>query len=688
VSDSRKANQSESAPADLEKLLTQAGVALKTGASAYENGNYAFAETLFIKALDLYEQAGKLDGKEYFQCLHQIADTYFQLGRYFEAKSYYERLSVARLKNPDSTDAQVVVALLKLASTYEKLGEANEALTAFDLIMELAEKTIPNGHALFGVIFDSYEALISRQVTDPAEVARREVIIGEKREQFGFSKTASEARWADAVAEQVEEGNASENVLSQGTTQLRKNLKAWTDSPGGRSEPALGQAVQRGNQELLSSLEERTSVERTDGVVHAHLHPDMFRRKPPMDREGDGEAAAGDFSAASSEQIDESDLAPQIELQMNAPMQVEAKPGSMRPKPSADKSAVKAVKKIDTDRKRFNPIPALTALVCLAAVGGAVLFAYDFTKKSASIPVKTNGEAPAVDYKGRSWSSSDGKMTLTCTGPFSCEYTVGGAKFKGTYQIQGQPGPEKSTINELFNGKPTDLQFGDIAGSLRGPDGTVLYSDSSPGHKILSKAQALSAFANEYFSSHGHVYPSDAKDFEAAGTSFTWDNAISGKDNPPVIKKLDYSKTSFDTSLMSQLKNFRDGKFLFESDSTTGGPPGLIECMALLPGEAESNQTGGTEAVKTDGNAAGGGSGKFEGKDCAFLIRAYDSDGKMICASDPKKVYVIYLKNGVALDPATLLHEEPVDSLAPSSRVEVTINPLKDPSAADLNSAR
>ncbi len=148
MSDSDKANQGDSSAVDAEKLLTQARMALKTGVSAYENENYVFAETLFVKALDLFEQANRLEEKDYFQCLHQVADTYFQLGRLYEAKSYYERLSVARLKNPESTDAQVVVALLKLASTYEKLGEAAEALTAFDLIMELAEKTIPTGHAL------------------------------------------------------------------------------------------------------------------------------------------------------------------------------------------------------------------------------------------------------------------------------------------------------------------------------------------------------------------------------------------------------------------------------------------------------------------------------------------------------------------------------------------------------------
>ena len=276
-----------------------------------------FAETLLVKALDLFEQANKLEDKEYFQCLHQIADTYFQLGRYYEAKSYYERLSVARLKNPDSTDAQVVVALLKLAATYEKLDESAEALTAFDLIMELAEKTIPNGHALFGVIFDSYEDLINRRISDESERQRRELIILQKREQFGFAKNSSEARWAHAVtpaaepAEAAESTEENDNVLSQPADKLRSKLKAWTQADIVRPQAALEEAVQRANMERLAELQEREEIgekarEGDAGTgagsgaglaagavvvagaerhLQAHLHPDMFRRKPHTDRD-------------------------------------------------------------------------------------------------------------------------------------------------------------------------------------------------------------------------------------------------------------------------------------------------------------------------------------------------------------------------------------------------------------------
>jgi tetratricopeptide (TPR) repeat protein len=675
VSETRT-NEGETAAAGADKLMTQARMALKTGMSAYENGNYAFAETLLVKALDLFEQAKGMEDKDYFQALHQTADTYFQLGRYFEAKSYYERLSVARLKNPASTDVQVVVALLKLASTYQKLGEGAEALTAFDLIMELAEKTIPNGHALFGVIFDSYEDLIARSVDDPDERARREEIIVAKREQFGFPKATSEARWAHAVSESGSAAEVNPDVLSQAPDQIRHTLKAWTHSVAPRPEAPIGEVVSRVNQERLAELESnmaRPHEKREDGEKHmqAHLHPNMFKRRSKAELEAE-EALLAEREAAYQNADDNAGAAGNDDLGVLAVADGEAADGSTAlsevdaeapvRKFSAERGALKGAKRPNTDRKRFNPLPALTVIACIAGVAGAVFVAHEYAKNAAL----NSGTAPVAtgkDLSGQSWSAADNKKMLRCTTAATCNYIVSGTTAGGTYQIKGQPGAEKSILSDFFNGKPTRLSYVESAAGLKGADGTILYSENSKDRLILNKAQAIANFATYYFASHSHFYPGSAQDFQFNNARFAWENPISGDVNKPLVKKIGTSKPEFDNDFTTQLKSMREGKAIFDADSGTTSNAGLIECLALIP--------------PTPNAAAAG-----EDASCAFLIRAYDADGKLINSSDPSKVFVIALKNGISIDPIKALHEEASAPVAPAGKVEVEIEAMPDAAAA------
>ncbi len=671
MSDSDKANQGDSSAVDAEKLLTQARMALKTGVSAYENENYVFAETLFVKALDLFEQANRLEEKDYFQCLHQVADTYFQLGRLYEAKSYYERLSVARLKNPESTDAQVVVALLKLASTYEKLGEAAEALTAFDLIMELAEKTIPTGHALFGVIFDSYEDVINRQIADIGERERREAIILQKRGQFGFTKIDGEGRWSHAVTPAAAgQAAAGDSVLSQEPEELRKNLKAWTHADM-MKPAALEEAVKNANQERLASLQEREEGPRDEVERHvqAHLHPDMFKRKPRADKdEADVELVDADLSSVDP-------------YRSFKPEEVQADGADAGDDQGAfkrgvvERGALKGAKRPNTDRKRWNPIPTLTVSACVLAVVVAVFVAHEYARTN-SLATATVARPGDLDYSDKSWAASDNHKRLRCITPAACEYTVGGVASSGTYAIKGQPGAEKSILSDLFNGSPTKLTFDELPGGLKGSDGIMLYSESSKDRQILDKAQAIANFATFYYASHGHLYPGRAEDFKFGNARFAWENPITGETNKPVVKNVTHTKADFDSGFVSAVKDMRDGKPIFDADAGTAPPAGLIECMALVP--AGAGGAPGADATVTTAPPAGSETADDAG--CAFLIRAYDSDGKIINSSDAGKAFVIVLKNGISIDPIKVLHDEASSAPPLPGKVDVMINPL--PAAA------
>ena len=686
MSESTRTNDGE-APVSNDKLLVQARMALKTGMSAYENGNYAFAETLLVKALDLFEQAKSMEDKDYFQCLHQTADTYFQLGRYFEAKSYYERLSVARLKNPDSTDAQVVVALLKLASTYQKLGESAEALVAFDLIMELAEKTIPNGHALFGVIFDSYEDLISRHLDDTDEREKREAIIVQKREQFGFPKASSEARWAHAVTPSGALEEENHDVLSQGADQIRKNLKAWTNIELVKSDVAVNtDAVSKVNQERLAELESnlaRPAEPRQDGDRHmqAHLHPNMFKRRSQHEMEAEeallaereqahAQAAADEAAGLNAlvgttdggETFGENEVAAEADSGQSAEAEAPYKMFA------GERGALKGAKRPNTDRKRFNPLPALSVIACLAGVGGAVFVAHEYAK-NAAVNSGTTVVSSGKDYTGSGWAAADNKKKLSCTTAANCTFTVGGTASGGTYQIKGEPGVEKSVLSDFFNGKVTNLAFDETAAGLKGSDGTVLYGENSKDRTILNKAQAIANFATFYYASHAHLYPASADDFQFNNARFAWENPITGTVNVPVVKKINVVRSEFDNDFTTQVKSLRDAKALFDPDSGTISNAGLIECLALIPPPVNGSGAATEEAA------------------CAFLIRAYDSEGKLICGSDPSKVFVIALKNGISIDPVKAVHEEASVAPALPGKVEVLLAPLPEAASSAASSA-
>lgn len=244
---------------------------------------------------------------------------------------------------------------------------------------------------------------------------------------------------------------------------------------------------------------------------------------------------------------------------------------------------------------------------------------------------------------------------------------MGGASTAGVYAIKGQPGEDKSILSDFFNGKSTKLIFDEGPAGLKSADGTVLYSETCKGRQILTKAQAIANFATFYFASHGHLYPGNAEDFRFGNAHFDWENPITGQTNKPIVKKVTHTKADFESSFISELKNLRDSKQTFDADTETGSPAGLIECLALIPSVASADAT--ASATPAAAVAA------VDEAGCAFLIRAYDSGGRLIGSSNPSKAFVIVLRNGTSIDPVKALHDEA--SMAPplAGKVEVQINP-------------
>ncbi len=654
-------NKSNAAAAN-DRALREASAVMRTGQSAYDNGNYKLAEPLLLKALDVFELHGVLDSPEYYSCLSVLADNYYHLKRYFEAKAFYERLSVARLKNPDATDAQVVVALLKLASCQEKLHEINDALNSFDLILELAETTIPHGHALFGVIFDSFELLVENHVDRPQERSQRLDDLKIKREQFGFAETKT-GQW-DALPNEMSDSQivaryteqpGSAVVLSKTSEELISSLSAWTvpeltskahdlrvRRATGEISGFHGQSLHDSDsQSALGNLNDLDDRAFHEGEKHlqVHLTTDMFKRKPRM----------GDQSEVALPAVEVSEVPVEI---------VEP----VREGPRTEDRLAKAAKREKSDRRPFNPLPALTVLIAIAGVIGSVYVAYEWTKTSAvsHADIRTSVSA-ATELVGKEYASSDGQKKLKFTSLTDCEYSVAGATIPSVFHIQGEP--EASSLTGIFNSGSDKLALKQTVSGFEFPDGVRLYTDSSKDRLILNKVQATSNFATFYFASHDHLYPTSTKENVAGSTSFNWVNPLTNQINAPVVEAKQYDADKFDEFFVSKLRDFRASKSIFAVDESSTPLPGQIECLSIIPG-ADSNAKPGQASS-------------------AFLIRGYDSEGKMFKSSDAQKAYVISLKNGVSVDPIKASKE---DGAAPGTAgkysFEVTLLPKADAASA------
>lgn len=653
-------SENKSNAAANERALREASAVMRTGQSAYDNGNYKLAEPLLLKALDVFELHGVLDSPEYYSCLSVLADNYYHLKRYFEAKGFYERLSVARLKNPDATDAQVVVALLKLASCQEKLHEINDALNSFDLILELAETTIPHGHALFGVIFDSFELLVEKHVDRPQERSQRLDDLKIKREQFGFAETKT-GQW-DALPNEMSDSQivaryseqpGSAVVLSKTSEELITALSAWTEPD--LSSKAHDLRVRRATDEIsgwhvrdmqateasdpnraignLNDLDDRAFHE-GEKHLQVHLTTDMFKRKPRM----------GDQSEVALPAAEVPEVAPVVEE-------------PVRQGPNSEDRLARGAKRVKSDRRPFNPLPALTAVVAVLGVVGSMYVAHEWTKTAAVSRADVRASvSAAADLAGKEFISSDGLKKLRFISLTDCEYTIGGAIVPGVFHIQGEP--EASTLSGFFNSGSEKLALKQTESGFEFPDGVRLYADSSKDRLILNKLRATSNFGTFYYASHEHVYPTSTKDSVAGSTRFDWVNPLTNQINPPVVEAKQYEADKFDELFVSKLKDFRASKSIFAVDESTTPLPGQIECLSIVPG---------------------GDSGNSGQPSSAFLIRGYDCEGKMFKSSDGQKAFVISLKNGVSVDPVKASKEDGTPPAAAGKySFEITLLPKKE----------
>jgi tetratricopeptide (TPR) repeat protein len=603
-----------------EKVLKEAKLALKTGLSAYENDNFKLAEPLFIKALDKFEGIGETEDPDFFQCLVSLADTLYQQKRYFEAKAYYERLSVGRLKAQGSSDAQVVVALLKLAATHEKLQELHEALSTFELTLELAENTIPQGHALFGVIFDSFEILIDRHVQDPEEKKNYLDMLKAKRESFGFSESMSGVYRSLPTEDEAQ--SQVERLMAQTPEDIRKNLSPWThteiSSWANEVRAQRARSTVQGLAAMVTPSEEQLT--RTDDIW-AGKSDEIA--EPSYVRDEKHKALRLSADMFRPKKSDRNDLVASEGAQFRTGNDIEAQRNTMSGAPveAVERSRLKS---IDTDRRRPNILPILSVIAVVLLIGGAIFLTHEFTKNVVAQSAGSSSKGPMIDLSGKIFTSSDRRRQARFVTRSSVELTDRGHSTMATYQLKGAPNQSFLGLSGLFPSSDFKLTLQEVPGGFVLPGGTKLIGDESDDQKVVTKMQLLANFANYYYGNK-HSYPSLEEDFVIDSNRFSLENPLTPGSNKPVLEKKVSTANTFEADFSNLLSSMRDKKPLFTADDAEKTPPGLIECYSLV----------------SDGTVDGG----------AFLIRAYDSTGKLITASDPDKAFVIVLKQGVTVDP-------------------------------------
>lgn len=314
-----------------------------------------------------------------------------------------------------------------------------------------------------------------------------------------------------------------------------------------------------------------------------------------------------------------------------------------------------AVKKLNTE-KRFNPMPILSTIAAIAVTGGAMYMAREYTKSLAPRPAPATGTISSVDLSGGEYKSADDKRMLRFVTRSSLELVDREKTNLANYHIRGEAVPPP--MGGLF-GAPQKMVITENANGFSFPDGSAVYKENSDNLKIVDKMRGISNFANYYFAKHDKLYPGAEQDFDKR---FGWNNPITGDVNKPVIAKQVITKDDFDSAFITTLNDMRNLKPRFAADDATTSPPGLIECITLSPANAAT--------------ASDTGSG--------VIIRAYDSEGKLMRSCDPEKAFVIALKNGVSVDPikATRTVDNQAPLFDPGKNYEVELVMLKKPETA------
>lgn len=292
--------------------------------------------------------------------------------------------------------------------------------------------------------------------------------------------------------------------------------------------------------------------------------------------------------------------------------------------------------------------------ITVTVVGGLALAGIGFLAVTDQGDKKT---AKAVDpalapLVGVTYTSADGLKSVVVTDDGNAKITFGNESLK----LAAKAGLPKEgfgeDIRKMFFGK-TNYVLEQVPDGLKDPDGTILYPADAQNLRIPKEMDRIADLANYYFSRNQSKYPKKRKAIADMGPDVRWENPL-GMSVKPLLKTHEFEKYDGDLAFTNMLEKYRTGKKIFEQDGRPDVPGGLVECLSLMPFDEYDTE----DSV-------------------AFMVRAYDKNGKFITSSLPGEVFIVCQKNGIkfpVLKPEDL--KSPIKS-AEKTTVHIKLLPTK-----------
>lgn len=140
---------------------------VKSAHYAFERGQFEDAERYYLRVLGIMETRTDLEESLVIECMKNLGDVYFFLGKTEDAVDVFEQLASTLEKTPDETYLNVVVDLARAYGTVGRLSQGAELCMR---AMQLAGDILPPGHDLHGRLNTAYVNIIRRKTGDARAV--------------------------------------------------------------------------------------------------------------------------------------------------------------------------------------------------------------------------------------------------------------------------------------------------------------------------------------------------------------------------------------------------------------------------------------------------------------------------------------------------------------------------------------
>ncbi len=147
---------------DLEADLMRCKQLQEAAAKCYWESKFVQAEELYRAALAVLETVYVADNANIATCLQGLGDSYYFQDKFGLALPFYKRLFAARERMVETDATEYVGALFKLAKTYDKLGQYEDAEFHYKKAAATAQKKLFLGHPLLTSLLEAYCKFLKR----------------------------------------------------------------------------------------------------------------------------------------------------------------------------------------------------------------------------------------------------------------------------------------------------------------------------------------------------------------------------------------------------------------------------------------------------------------------------------------------------------------------------------------------